>query len=77
MTTTEPDQGDLMKAHELRELTLTELNARMADEVKILNNLKFNMAVAGQLENPTRIRMTRREIARIETVINEKTAAES
>lgn len=61
-----------MKAHELRELSLTELKARVADEKEALQNMEFNHAVAGQLENPARLKMTRREIARLKTIIHEK-----
>ncbi|MDX1617228.1 MAG: 50S ribosomal protein L29 [Balneolaceae bacterium] len=60
-----------MKAHEMRELTVTELKARLKDEEKALQDMKFNNAVAGQLENPARIKMTKREIARLKTVIHE------
>lgn len=56
----------------MRELTLEELQARVKDERKALQDMKFNQAVAGQVENPARIRMTRREIARLLTVITEK-----
>jgi large subunit ribosomal protein L29 len=65
-----------MKAHELRELSDTELHARLKDEIELLEDLRFNKAVAGQLENPNRLKMTRREIARIKTIINEKQSAE-
>jgi len=61
-----------MKAHELRELSLTELKARLQDEKAALQNMKFNHAVAGQLENPARLKMTRKEIARLNTIIHEK-----
>lgn len=61
-----------MKAHELRDLSETELEARLEDEQKALQDMRFNKAVAGQLENPARIKMTRREIARIKTVLREK-----
>lgn len=61
-----------MKAKELRELSLTELRARKEDEQEALQNMKFNHAVAGQLENPARISMTKREIARLNTIIHEK-----
>lgn len=60
-----------MKAHEMRDLTVTELKARLKDEQKALQDMKFNNAVAGQLENPARIKMTKREIARLKTVIHE------
>lgn len=65
-----------MKAHELRELTTTELEARLKDEQSAIQNLKFSKAVTGQLENPARIKTHRREIARLRTVINEQSSAE-
>lgn len=61
-----------MKAHELRDLTITELKARLEDEKQALQDMKFNRAIAGQLENPARVPMTRREIARLHTIITEK-----
>lgn len=65
-----------MNADELRDLSMTELQARLNDEIELYEDLRFNKAVAGQLENPNRIKETRREIARIKTVINEKVGAE-
>lgn len=65
-----------MKAHELRDLSNTELEARLKDEIELLEDLRFNKSVAGQLENPNRLKMTRREIARIKTIINENLSAE-
>lgn len=66
-----------MKAHELREKSIAELKARLKDEKKALQDMKFNRAIAGQLENPARVPMTRREIARIHTIITEKEQEES
>lgn len=66
-----------MKAHELREKSITELKARLDDEKQALQDMKFNRAIAGQLENPARVTMTRREIARIHTIITEKEQEES
>lgn len=65
-----------MKAHELRDLSLTELEARLSDEKEALTNFKFNKAIAGQIENPARIKNTKREIARLKMIINEKLGAE-
>lgn len=65
-----------MKAHDLRELSLTELNARLKDEKEALVDIRFNKAIAGQIENPAKIKNTRREIARLNTIINEKLSAE-
>lgn len=65
-----------MKAHELRDLTIAELEARLKDEKEILVDLRFNKAIAGQLENPARVKLARREVARLKTIINEKKSAE-
>lgn len=66
-----------MKAQELRELSIKELKARLKDEKEALDNLRFQMAVAGQIENPARINAHRREIARLNTIITEKSKAET
>jgi large subunit ribosomal protein L29 len=66
-----------MKAHELRDKSIAELKARLEDEKQALQDMKFNRAIAGQLENPARVTMTRREIARIHTIITEKEQEES
>lgn len=65
-----------MKAHELRDLSLTELHARLKDEKDALVDIRFNKAIAGQIENPAKIKNTRREISRLNTIINEKLSAE-
>jgi len=65
-----------MKAHELRELSTTELEARLKDEQNALQNMRFTKSVTGQLENPARIKSHRREIARLNTILNEKLSAE-
>jgi len=65
-----------MKAHELRDLSLTELKARLNDEEEALMDFRFNKAIAGQIENPARIKNTRREISRLKSIINEKLSAE-
>jgi len=65
-----------MKAHELRELSMTELKARLNDEEEALVDMRFNKAIAGQIENPARIKNTRREISRLKTIINEKLGTE-
>jgi len=62
-----------MKAKELRDLSLEELGAK-ATEVR---NEYFGARVrfaTGQLENTAKLRTLRRTIARLETVLREKTA---
>jgi large subunit ribosomal protein L29 len=65
-----------MKAHELRDLSLAELEARLKDEIEALQKMRFNLAVAGQVENPARFKMHRREVARLHTIISEKNITE-
>ncbi len=62
-----------MKASEIRELSLEELNVKLNDLKKDLFNLRFQNAT-NQLENPKQITEVRRDIARVKTVITEKTA---
>jgi large subunit ribosomal protein L29 len=62
----------MTKAKELREFSLTELRARLEDEQQALQDMRFDQAVAGQIENPARIGITKREIARLNTIIHEK-----
>ena len=57
-----------MKAKELVNLTDAELEARL-DELKTeLFNLRFRHA-GGQLDNPLRISLVKKDIARVNTVI--------
>lgn len=63
-----------MKAYELRDLSITELKARLNDEKTTLQKLAFSKSVTGQVENPARLKQIRREIARLHTVITEKSA---
>lgn len=56
---------------ELRELSVDELAARrreLKEEALMLRVQKE----AGQLENPSRIRLARREVAKIETLLVQK-----
>jgi len=60
-----------MKAKELRELTKEELLRKKTDIKEELFNLRFQHST-GQLENTARMRLLKRDIARIETVLREK-----
>jgi large subunit ribosomal protein L29 len=60
-----------MKASELRELSLEELGYKLADLTQELFNLRFQHAT-DQLENPMRLRQTKRDIARTKTVLREQ-----
>ncbi len=59
------------KAAELRELPRRRALARMEAAKEELFNLRFQLAT-GQLDNPTRIREVRHEVARIATVLRER-----
>ena len=59
------------KAAELRELPDDELLARIDSAKEELFNLRFQLAT-GQLDNPTRIKVVRRDVARIATVLRER-----
>jgi large subunit ribosomal protein L29 len=63
----------LTRPSELRSLTDDELEHRLAERRQELFNLRFQ-SVTGALENPARLKLARREIARILTVVNEREA---
>ena len=63
-----------MKVSELRDLSIDELESKLAETRHELFNLRFQSAT-GALENPARIRLAKREIARVLTVLNEKSHA--
>ena len=62
-----------MKAEEVRGLTADQLDDRLVKLKKEQFNLRFQRA-SGQLENTSRVREVRRDIARIKTVLGEKAA---
>ena len=63
-----------MKADELRALNATELADKLDEAKEELFNLRFQLAT-NQLDNTTRIRQVRREIARVKTVIRQQEIA--
>lgn len=65
----------MIKASEFREKTVDELRQEETDLRKELFNLRFQQ-VTGEIENPLRIRIVRKDIARVLTVINEKLKSE-
>jgi large subunit ribosomal protein L29 len=65
-----------LRARELRHLSKDELATRLADSRKELFTLRFQSAT-GALENTTRLKLTRQEIARILTVQQEQSAAQA
>jgi large subunit ribosomal protein L29 len=59
-----------MKAKEIRDLKPEEIQAKLADKRHELMNLRFNQ-VTGQLTDPSQLRLIRRDIARLETILAE------
>ena len=60
-----------MKAEDLRAKTVDELNDEIDSLAKEAFNLRFQKA-SGQLENTSRVRAVRRDMARVKTVLNQK-----
>jgi large subunit ribosomal protein L29 len=63
----------LTRARELRELSDDDLLHRLAERRQELFNLRFQ-SVTGALENSSRLKLAKREIARILTVVTEREA---
>lgn len=59
------------KAKELRDLSNEELLTKALDLKKEMFNLRVQQAM-GQIENPMRLRMLRKDIAKTKTVLKEK-----
>jgi large subunit ribosomal protein L29 len=62
-----------MKSSEIRALNPEEVKTRLADAREELMKLRFQQ-VTGQLTDSSRLRIIRRDIARMETILNEHTA---
>lgn len=60
-----------MKASEIKEMTLVELNNKLEELRKELFNLRFQHAV-NQLDNPMRLKAVKKDIARVKTFIREQ-----
>jgi large subunit ribosomal protein L29 len=59
-----------MKPREIRDMTKDEILSRKAELEKEIFNLKIRLGYK-QVDNPLRIRMLRRELARITTILHE------
>lgn len=60
-----------MKPEEIREMTIEEIREKLSDKNEELLNLRFQNTI-GQVENPQRIKVVRKTIARIKTILNQK-----
>ncbi|MEA2447975.1 MAG: large subunit ribosomal protein [Actinomycetota bacterium] len=65
----------MVKAAELRELPVSEIEQRLRDTKEELFNLRFQNAT-GQLDNYKRLNGLKRDIARIKTILREHEIAE-
>tara|TARA_Y100000588_G_scaffold169424_1_gene183160 strand:- start:17 stop:265 length:249 start_codon:yes stop_codon:yes gene_type:complete len=59
-----------MKKNELNDMTVSELEGKLKDNLESLQNFRFQKALQ-QLENPSQIRNVKKEIAQIKTVLKE------
>lgn len=60
-----------MKASELRELTVEELQTKLTELKEELFNLRFQLAV-NQLDNSSRISAVKKDIARVSTILRQR-----
>jgi large subunit ribosomal protein L29 len=65
----------MLKPDDLRQMTVDQLDDELVKLKKEQFNLRFQRAT-GQLENTSRVREVRRDIARIRTVAQQKRAAQ-
>jgi large subunit ribosomal protein L29 len=63
-----------MKIKEIREMTPDELGARKRELRSELFHLRIQQQ-SGQIEKPSLIRSVRREVARVETILTQKSRA--
>ena len=59
-----------MKISEVRDMSVTDLNKKLTELTDELFNLRFQHAV-NQLEDPMRLKVVKKDIARIKTVLRE------
>jgi large subunit ribosomal protein L29 len=64
-----------MKSNELRDLSEVEIGLKVASMEEEMFNLRFQSKL-GQLSNPLRLRIVRKEIARAKTILREKLTRE-
>ncbi|MBP0977131.1 MAG: 50S ribosomal protein L29 [Oscillospiraceae bacterium] len=60
-----------MKATDIKEMSVDEMNNKLEDLKQELFNLRFQLAV-NQLENTARLKAVKKDIARIKTVLREQ-----
>ena len=61
----------MVSANEIKDMTVDELNSKLAELKQELFNLRFQHAV-NQLENPKRLQAVKKDIARVKTFIRKQ-----
>jgi large subunit ribosomal protein L29 len=61
-----------MKPEEIRKMSVEEMQGKLSDMREELMKLRFQQ-VTGQITDTSRLRLLRRDIARMETILNEQT----
>lgn len=64
----------MLKAKELRDQSIEELEAELSENKKVLFELRNELRRSKKLEKPHKIKEAKRDIARLHTVINQKRA---
>lgn len=59
-----------MKAREIRDMSVEEMHRKLGELREEIFNLRFRHGI-GQLENPRKIKASRRDAARLKTIIKE------
>ena len=59
-----------MKKNELNDMTFSELEVKLKDNLDSLQNFRFQKALQ-QLEDPSQLRNVKKEIAQLKTVLRE------
>ena len=65
-----------MKSEEIRAMQVEQLRAKLSDAREELMKMRFQQ-VTGQLTDSSRLRLLRRDIARMETILNQDLRAEA
>ncbi len=60
-----------MKPHEIRELSADDLRTKARDLQDQIFRLRVQSAM-GQTDSPTKVRVLRRDLARVQTILREK-----
>jgi large subunit ribosomal protein L29 len=65
-----------MKASEIRKMSVAEIEEQISETRHELLNLRFQ-SITGQMTDTSQVRIIRRNIARMETIMKEKKLAEA